>query len=218
MALTSARRYYLRQRLAYTQSNELELAAVFRAKQEAIAWPDLPSDFPSRSQLMAAGYTTVRDLDGADDRELQGWPLYLSTAAARRVLAAMESWTMILTQLKSYTRQDGRNAAVYNAPLLPSAEKTASGTGEIYEMGDMTTLRLKLDVTAASGTTPTLDVIVETSPDGATEWQTVATFAQKTGVSYERNVFPGCDRFVRAKYTIGGTNPDFTFSLLGEAC
>jgi hypothetical protein len=219
MSLTSPRRYYLRQRLAYTRSQDLELAAVFRTKQEAIAWPDLPSDFPSRSQLMAAGYTTVRDLDGADVCELQGWPLYLSTAAARRVLAAMESWTMILTLLKSYTRQDGRNAAVYDAPLHASSARTVSGTGDTYEMGDLDTLRLKLDVTVVAGTGgPTLDVIVETSPDGVNEWQTVATFAQKSGVSNERNVFPGCDRFVRAKWTITGTNPSFTFSVTGEAC
>jgi hypothetical protein len=100
-----------------------------------------------------------------------------------------------------------------------SAARVASGTGDTYEMGELSTLRLKLDVTVVAGTGgPTLDVIVETSPDGVNEWQTVATFAQKSGVSNERNVFPGCDRFVRAKWTITGTNPSFTFSVTGEAC
>lgn len=216
MSLTSPRRYYLHKRIAATALGDTELAGVWRAKQEAIYWPSLPSTFPSRAALIAEGYTTVRDLDGADADELSD--LGLTDAEASAVLAAMESWTMIALVLATFQRQDGRTATVYSAPLLPSAVRTASVTGDTLEMGDLTTLRLKLDVTAASGTTPTLDVTVETSPDGVNDWQAVGTFAQKSAVSYERNVFPGCDRFVRAKVVIGGTNPSFTFGLTGEAC
>lgn len=215
MTVATPRRYYLLKRRLALGFGDVELAGAWRAKQEAITWPALPADFPARAQLVAAGYTTVRDLDGADSDELVSLGLSQSDAAA--VLAAMENWHMIPTTLKTYQRQDGRYAKVYDAPLVGSAARTASGTGDTYEMGDLSALRLKLDVTAASGTAPTLDVIVETSPDGAANWQTVATFAQKTAVSSELNVFPGCDRFVRAKWTIAGTNPSFTFSLLGEA-
>ena len=216
MGALTPRRFYLRKRRAALALGDAHLAGVWRAKQEALAWPALPTGFPARAALAAAGYATVRDLDGATTDELTD--LGLSTRDAAAVLAAMESWQMIPTTLKTYQRQDGRFATVYDASLAPSAARTASGTGDTYEMGELTTLRLKLDVTAASGSSPTLDVTVETSPDGVNNWQTLATFAQKVAASSELNVFPGSDRFVRAKWAIGGGTPSFTFSLLGEAC
>ena len=100
--------------------------------------------------------------------------------------------------------------------LLPSATKTASGNGDTYEVGDESTLRLTLAVTAASGTLPTLDVKVQTSQDAST-WRDVYLFGQKTTTTTgDRQSFSNLDRFVRAVYTIGGTNPSFTFSLTGE--
>ena len=86
-------------------------------------------------------------------------------------------------------------------------------------MGDRDTLRLLLTVSAASGTTPTLDVIVETSddPSFATNVRTMMTFTQKTAAGSQRLSAGGADRFVRGKATIGGTTPSFTFSLVGEA-
>lgn len=215
MAALTVRRYYLGKRREALALGDTALSYAWRSFQEALYWPDLPADFPGRATLVAAGYTTVRDLDGATEDELVDVGLSRSDAAL--VLAAMENWQMITTAIKTWIRQDGRTASALDLPLVGSAARTATGTGDTAEMGEMSTMRLKLDVTAASGTAPTLDVIVETSPDGAANWQTVATFAQKTAVSSELNVFPGCDRFVRAKWTIAGTTPSFTFSLLGEA-
>lgn len=219
MSILTPRRYYLAKRIAaIALYDDSVRAGLWRAKQEALAWPDLPAGFPGRAVLMAAGYTTVRDLDDADITELTG--LGLNGATAQRVLAAMENWKMITLALLSpaYQRQDGKFASVFNAPLLPSVARTATVVSDTLEMGDLDTLRLLLDVTAASGTLPTLDVIVETSHDGATNWQRLGTFAQKTAVSNERQVFPGADRFVRATATITGTLPSITFSLMGEAC
>lgn len=215
MAALTVRRYYLGKRRFALESEKFGLADAWKFRQEQLAWPDLPVDFPGRAALVPAGYTTVRDLDGATADELVD--VGLSRADAAAVLAEMENWKMIATPIKTWIRQDGRTANGLDLPLVPSAALTATGTGDTAEMGETSTMRLKLDVTAASGTLPTLDVIVETSPDGAANWQTVATFAQKTAVSSELNVFPGCDRFVRAKWTIGGTGPSFTFSVVGEA-
>ncbi len=214
--MLTPRRYYLFKALAADELGDTHLAAVWRAKQLALAWPDLPSNFPGRSRLIAAGYLTVRDLDGADLDELRN--LGLSSVTARAVLVAMESWNMIELIRKEYQRQDGRAATVYNAPLVPSDEYDATFTSDTMEMGDLTTLRLLLDITAASGTTPTLDVQVQTSNDGVNNWQAAGTFGQKDDVSSERFVFPGCDRFVRVVCTLGGTTPSFTFSVSGEAC
>lgn len=217
MGVPSPRRFYLFKRRAALTTGETHLAGFWRAKQEALAWPALPTDFPGRAVLTAAGYTTVRDLDGADLDELTD--LGLTRVAAAAVLAAMESWTMIATVLKSYQRQDGRFATVYDAPLVASAARTATFTSDTYEMGDMETLRLLLDATLVSGTTPTLDVEVQTSADGVTLWRRLLAFAQKTATGQsERQSVGGADRFVRAVCTIGGTTPSFTFSLTGEAC
>lgn len=215
MAALTVRRYYLGKRRDALALGDKALSYVWRSFQEAPYWPDLPADFPGRTALVAGGYTTVRDLDGATEDELVDVGLSRSDAAA--ALVAMESWAMITTAIKTWVRQDGRTASALDLPLAASATRTATGTGDTAEMGEKSCMRLKLDVTAVSGSSPTLDVIVETSPDGASNWQTVATFAQKSAVSSELNVFPGCDRFVRAKWTIAGTTPSFTFSLLGEA-
>lgn len=122
---------------------------------------------------------------------------------------------------KNYVRQDGKIAEAFDALLAPDASRTTSTVGDVMEMGDCDTLRVLLDVTEKSGTGPTLDVTIETSPvsdPDSGEWSTLGTFAQKSDVSTERNVFPGADRFVRARWVIGGTsNPTFRFSLSGEA-
>lgn len=103
----------------------------------------------------------------------------------------------------------GRALRSTDVILHASGAETATGNGTAVELGDKGTVRLKLDVTAASGTTPTLDVTIETSSDNGVSdsWRSLGTFAQKTGVSAEFKSFPGCDQFVRSRRTIGGTTP-----------
>lgn len=100
--------------------------------------------------------------------------------------------------------------------LAGSAARMATGNGAALGVAKGT-LRLLLDVTAAAGTGPTLDVVIETSFDGATNWRSLGAFAQKTAAGSERKSFAGADRFVRARWTIAGTAPSFTFSVVGEA-
>lgn len=114
-----------------------------------------------------------------------------------------------------YVKSDGTWVHSENTvPAVASAARTASGnSGTSTEAGARHTLRnVLLDVTAASGTGPTLDARVETSRDGTT-WYTAGTFGQKTGVSSERKSFSGLDRYIRFAWTIGGTTPSFTFSI-----
>ena len=73
-----------------------------------------------------------------------------------------------------------------------------------------------LHVCAASGTTPTLDVEIEDSPDDMTYSSLSGlTFTQATEPTCERlETSPGfqtVERFVRADWTIAGTSPSFTF-------
>lgn len=104
--------------------------------------------------------------------------------------------------------------------LLSSAARTASGNTAAVSLAGAnsgvkpTRLRAQLDVTAASGTAPTLDVVIEDTLDG-TNWNTVTTFAQKTAAA--REVVSVTAQFadsVRVRYTVGGTTPSFTFSVV----
>jgi hypothetical protein len=70
-----------------------------------------------------------------------------------------------------------------------------------------------LIVTAASGTTPTLDVKLQTSGDGTT-WDDVASFPQQTTTQTGRyKVFGPLGTYVRWVWTIAGTTPSFTFAV-----
>jgi len=127
--------------------------------------------------------------------------------------------SQVLLPVSGFTMSNGKFANVTGAPMFPLQTQTATATGDIFEVGDRLGLRLTLNVTAASGTTPTLDVIVETSDDPtfATNARTLMTFTQKTTTGTQRLSAAGMDRYIRPKATIGGTTPSFTFSLDGEA-
>lgn len=114
-----------------------------------------------------------------------------------------------------YATKSGRWANTVDLPLAASAARTATGTGSAVEPGDRGVARLFLNVTAASGTSPTLNVTIQTSNDGST-WRSAGTFTQATAVSSQRATF-NIDRYVRATWTIAGTTPSFTFSITGEA-
>jgi hypothetical protein len=97
---------------------------------------------------------------------------------------------------------------------VASAAVTASGnSGALTGYGAATSLRAQLNVTAASGTTPTLDVVVEDSLDG-TNWNTIGTFTQKTAAAREViNITTPFGDSVRVRWTVGGTTPSFTMAV-----
>lgn len=103
------------------------------------------------------------------------------------------------------------------AGAVASAARTASGNGSAFETVRTNSIEGYLAVTAASGTTPTLDVRLETSLDAGTSWQTVAAFAQATAVTTKNKVFGPLGDSCRWAWTIAGTTPSFTFSVAAEA-
>jgi hypothetical protein len=116
-----------------------------------------------------------------------------------------------------YNTAKGRYADTLDVTLAASAARTADGNGSSVELGDRGTMRLLLNCTAKSGTAPSLLVVIETSFDGTT-WREIAAFtALNDATGSQRISAPGCDRFVRARWDLSGTNPSFTFSLTGEA-
>lgn len=72
-----------------------------------------------------------------------------------------------------------------------------------------------LDITAASGTNPTLDITIQIYDKLSEKWYTLATFTQKTGTGQDVGyVEYGLGEKMAVKWVVGGTNtPTFTFAV-----
>ena len=115
----------------------------------------------------------------------------------------------------AYVRQFGEVLPGEPVVLVPTGARTANGTGPTVPTLNGGTLRLDLTIDAIAGTTPTITVAVEHSPNG-TQWSPLGAFAAATAVGTQRLVRSGLDRYVRATWTVGGTTPAVTFSVTGE--
>ena len=107
------------------------------------------------------------------------------------------------------------NVPASTVTLLASAARTTTASAAaIPGFAAAAKLVLQLNVTVASGTAPTLDVVVQETVDG-TNYSTIATFTQATGTTREviRLATPFTDS-LRVVYTIGGVTPSFTFSVI----
>lgn len=103
--------------------------------------------------------------------------------------------------------------------ILPGVRVTATGNGTGVDLldyeGDMAFTLLS---SAGGGTTPTLDVKLQDSPDNST-WADItgATFTQVTDAAdaHERILvdLDAADRYVRAVKTVAGTTPTFDCGL-----
>lgn len=98
--------------------------------------------------------------------------------------------------------------------LHASAAETADGNSDSEDVGKYREAVALLDVTAASGTSPTLDIKFQTSPDGTDWYDTGDAFAQQTAVNKpEALSLTNFGKYVRAVWATGGTSPSFTFEL-----
>lgn len=109
--------------------------------------------------------------------------------------------------------------------LQASGPQTTSGASAAFDLALLSwatdgltrqAATLRLEVTAASGTTPTLNVTIETSPN-TTSWKQVLVYDQLGAVGYQRLATASLERYVRAKWTIAGTLPSFTLLVAGDA-
>ena len=127
-----------------------------------------------------------------------------------------ELLNLILDEVNQAIKQRRVNPNL-TSELLASGARTVSGEGSSLDLGNTRELIVTLDVSTASGTSPTLDVKLQHSPDGSL-WSDLGTaFAQKTGVAREVKVFTQYHRYVKVVYTIAGTTPSFTFSVKATA-
>lgn len=117
----------------------------------------------------------------------------------------------------------------YALNLDTSSAKTATGNGATGTNHNFRGAEIFVNVTAVSGTTPTMTVRLQESFDGGTTWRDVDTTNAQTasitatGVS-KLVIYPGVataanaslngvlPRTFRLAWTIGGTTPSFTFA------
>jgi hypothetical protein len=105
-----------------------------------------------------------------------------------------------------------------NLILLPHAARTASGTQSVpFDVSLMSEMSTFLIVNSASGTSPSLTVTLQDSPDGV-NWANLYSFpAVTSGGTVLRagwSDFKLClGRYLQATWSITGTSPSFTFSV-----
>ena len=96
-------------------------------------------------------------------------------------------------------------AAIFHA----TSTVTADANGTAHEVGRGGTFDVVVSVRGTvSGTSPTLDVDVETSPDNST-WTTQQAFPQITAAGEYRLHVRSDDLYMRCPVTVGGTSPSF---------
>lgn len=116
----------------------------------------------------------------------------------------------------AYATTGGRTIEPNVLTLAASAARTTTANGTTTDNEGALIANVKLDVTAASGTTPTLNVTIQ-GQDAAGDWFTLGTFTQATGVTAQTIPVVLAGRQVRAIWTVAGTTPSFTFSVIGES-
>ena len=100
---------------------------------------------------------------------------------------------------------------------IPEEETGESGSIDVSAFNEV---YLTLRNTFVSGTSPTIDLQMEHSPDG-THWKSLCKennqglFRRLTSTGSDSITLTDFARFIRAAWTIGGTSPVFTFELTG---
>lgn len=112
--------------------------------------------------------------------------------------------------------------------LVNSAARTTSGNGGDYKTYNLQSAHFFLNISAASGTSPTLDAKIQGKDPVSGSYYDLAAFSQKTTTGTARVVVGlgavddnntdavgNCPlpHVIRASWTIGGTTPSFTFSV-----
>jgi len=102
--------------------------------------------------------------------------------------------------------------------LLGSGARTSSSNSSDIDILHYRNLDVLIDVTAVSGTSPTLDVYIDGKFTAVGKYYPIAS---QTGITTTgqwllqlRNI---PYRYIRVRWVIGGTSPSFTFGVYAEA-
>lgn len=107
-------------------------------------------------------------------------------------------------------------AKVNRVALQASSTQTASNNGAaVTSLAQLKELLVFLSVTAVSGTSPTLNVTIQSSDDGGTTWYNLpnGSFTQATVATTQALALTTFGDTIRVSATIGGTSPSFTYKV-----
>jgi hypothetical protein len=97
---------------------------------------------------------------------------------------------------------------------VASAALTSTSTGAAIGNNQGNGFQVTIPVTAVTGTSPTLDVRIEESFDGGTNWVTLYEFQRITATgSYNSPILRATGASIRYIRTVGGTSPSFTHAV-----
>lgn len=106
----------------------------------------------------------------------------------------------------------------YVYTLLSGAKGSGNWYSEDIEVGSAKEANFYVDVTAVSGTSPTLDITIEEKDPVSGKYFTIVTFSTISSVtSVRKNYGTSTGELLgnklRAKAVIAGTNSQFTFTV-----
>lgn len=106
-------------------------------------------------------------------------------------------------------------ASGQTVPLAVAQVLTATTNSSAHDTSAYTELFLLYNVTGASGTAPTFQAQLQTSPDNGATWYVVATMPQQAGNGNATRGFgiaqgTAFGSLCRVLFIIGGTNPSMT--------
>ncbi|MEV1049668.1 hypothetical protein [Streptomyces sp. NPDC049887] len=219
-------------------SNKVELSAETEEKDSTTygssGWKEVMAGLGS-AEIMAEGFWEASDESYVDDAswsQIGGngpWSIgpVGSTAGSlayfTRALRSEYGW---LGQVGDIAPWKGKAAGSW--PLVrgefahnPATARTSSGDGgtgaELGAVAAGQRLYASLHVLSVSGTSPTLDVVIESDVDDTFSTATTQlTFTQANAISGEILRTDGSavtDTFFRASWTIAGTDPSFLFAV-----
>ena len=114
---------------------------------------------------------------------------------------------------------DARNHWYEAVTLLSSAARTSTGTASDVDVGRFIAGVICIDVTAVSGTSPSLNVIIGGKDEVSGKYNTIHTESGITATgTYWKTITLSTDpplafKYLRVRWEISGTDPSFTFSV-----
>lgn len=101
---------------------------------------------------------------------------------------------------------------------LTSSAQTVSGTASVGQLPDgYVELNIYAAVTAVAGTSPSMTVTYQCSPDGTTWFDHTSGAAITAATNQLIKIPANAGKHGRISYAISGTSPSFTFSVVVEA-
>ncbi|MEU9654842.1 hypothetical protein [Streptomyces chartreusis] len=218
-------------------SNKVELSAEFEEKDSTTygsnGWKTVLAGI-GHAEISGEGFWESGDASRVDDAswaQLGGvgpWtvaPVGATPGDLAYLVRAMRSEYGALGAVGDIAPWKGKASSTW--PLVrgqvahnPATARTSSGNGTDATLGAVAAgqrLYASLHVLSVSGTTPTLDVVIESDVDSAYASPiTQLTFSQANAISAEALRTDGTaitDTHFRARWTIGGTTPSFLFAV-----